>query len=139
MRTFPRSKPLVEREPFHAGQPWHDPPKQSTRPMYEYRPSRTAANHTKSLVTFVNVTSDIDGCHPKARTSKNGREIAGLITTPLRPKRTIVCTDKEKEKFTKTWTQGPPPLTETHGHAIGKGEIRDFIRDSIDISVGLAH
>lgn len=136
MHTFRRAKPIAEREPLHIGQPWKEGSATRTKTLYEYKPSRKSPIHSKSMVSFVNVISDIDGAQPKARISKNGREIAGLITSPLKPSRKLVCTESEKQSFLEKWTNGPPPLTETHGHAIGKGETREFIRNQLDISVG---
>ena len=136
MQNFPRPKPIAPREPFHQGKPWNDRPLVRTKANYEYQPSRKSPIRTKSMITFVNLNADIEGTQPKPRISKYERETAGLIKTSIQPKRALHCTEKEKADFLKTWTKGPPPLTETHGHAIGKGETREFIRDQIDISVG---
>lgn len=137
MLNYPRAKPIADRLPFMEGKPWVDQSQPRTKRIYEYSPSRKSPTRTKSLVTFVNKTTDIEGCSPMARVSRQGREIAGLIRSPIDKKKTLVCTAAEKDVFLSHWTQGPPPMTETHGHAIGKGELRDFIRDPIDISVDI--
>lgn len=136
MLNYPRAKPIAPRLPFQEGKPWDEHPHPRTKQLYEYQPSRKSPIRTKSLITFLNKTSDIEGSSPMPRIAGRGRETSGLIHTPIDKKKSLVCTELEKDRFLQKWTRGPPPLTETHGHAIGKGEIRDFIRNQIETSVG---